>query len=99
MTGALERVLSAMSPSDRRVFIRLAREVDVSPLLKNVLMGVAAELLSDMARASELLSALDAEMAADRQALDDRPYPPAAGPALWLDPVTGNVSTEPPTQT
>lgn len=100
MTVALERALNSLSGVERRSVIRAASDLEgIGVALARILIGIRAELLSDVARELEMLSALDAEMAADRQALDDRPYPAATGPTLWFDPATGTASTEPPTRT
>lgn len=67
MTVALERALNSLSGVERRSVIRAASDLEgVGVALARILIGIRAELLSDVSREQEVMHQLAVEMVADR---------------------------------
>jgi hypothetical protein len=93
MRPPLEAWLAGLSPTERRVLVRLALE-DHSPLVAGLLRAVGAEILADEIREADVLRQLEADHTAYVEDVASRavwpngdPEPPT-GPAATFDPDT-----------
>ncbi len=91
MTGQLERALDNVTGRDRAA-MATALEVHEGAL-RPLLRALALELRLSGLREYEVIAQSEAQLAV----VDDRPWPgPPAGPTMWFDPATGQLSETPP---
>jgi len=99
MRAPLESWLNSLSAADRRVFVRLAADTEVSPELGGLLRAVAAEIRGDEFAEAATLQQLDrdrlAELDSVAAAIDwpARNDPPRTK-SLFFDPETGETRIE-----